>query len=285
MRKNFIVSFFTLFLIGFIYLIVQSNEDVGGKRLPQPEEGWKRYNDNGAFIYNGTWEQGKSSFPKAFHNGDHTGSKVKGDTIEFEFKGTQLRVLTRKGPDRPKELRITVDGEEVDFSAYNKSHTNGFDVVYEKIGLADVKHKIKIENGKGMFLFDAIDINEDGELLEPSLEPEKPIKKNINNKLYVSGESMYKLIAGEIYSWGENKYGQLGLGDTKKRSLSAKEKVNISEKIENLVVGKNFVIALGESGKVYGWGDNTSELFTDQGELVLSPVEFDEGIESIIKAE
>ncbi|MDQ0174596.1 alpha-tubulin suppressor-like RCC1 family protein [Bacillus chungangensis] len=68
--------------------------------------------------------------------------------------------------------------------------------------------------------------------------------------MFVANNSIYKLVEGEVYSWGENSYGQLGLGDTKKRSISSKEKVNLPEKIIDLVVGKNFVVALGESGKV-----------------------------------
>ncbi|PIJ96852.1 hypothetical protein [Lysinibacillus sphaericus] len=289
MKKKFVVSFFTLLLFALSLFIFDSNEVKAatiGERLPQPEEGWKRYDDTEVpFVLTGSWKQTKSDTPSAFYKGAHTGSNVKGDTIEFEFKGTQLRLLTRKGPNRPKDFKVTIDGEETTLSLYNASLTSGFDIVYEKKDLVDKEHKVIIENGNGWFFFDAIDINRDGELLEPIPEPETPNETDRKGKLYVANESIYKLVAGEVYAWGENKYGQLGLGDTKKRSLSSKEKVVLPEKIVNLVVGKNFVIALGESGKVYGWGDNTSELFGDNGGLILSPVEFDGDIQSIIKAE
>lgn len=299
-KKKFLLSFSALLLFSLSLFTFDSNEVEAvttSQQLLQPEEGWERYDDSeAAFVLKGSWKQGKSSAPKAFYKGAHTGSSAKGATIEFEFKGTQLRLLTRKGPDRPKDLKVIIDGEEEIFSAHSKSFTNGFDVVYEKIGLDDKRHKVIIENGKGLFYFDAIDINYDGELLpigsEDSLpDIDDPItspddkETNGNGRMYVSNNSIYKLAAGEVFSWGDNSYGQLGLGDMKKRSLSSKEKVNLPEKIIDLVVGKNFVIVLGESGKVYGWGDNTSELFGDNGGLILSPIEFDEDVEAVIKAE
>ena len=260
-----------------------------GDRLPNPEDGWKRYDDvDPAFNYNGNWK-GSSNRASTFYERTHYESKVKGEYIEFEFKGTQLRILTRKGPDRPKNLKVIIDGEEEIFSAHHNNFTNGFDIVYEKRDLDNKRHNVIIENGNGMFLFDAIDIDDDGELFP--IGPEDPLpdpddkEANGDGGLYISNNSIYKLAAGEVFSWGDNSYGQLGLGDMKKRSLSSKEKVNLPEEIIDIVVGKNFVIALGESGKVYGWGDNTSELFGDNGGLILSPIEFDEDIKAIIKAE
>ncbi|MGE7111243.1 LamG-like jellyroll fold domain-containing protein [Lysinibacillus sp. NPDC047702] len=121
--------------------------------------------------------------------------------------------------------------------------------------------------------------------IEPEVDsPTQPQKDK--GTLYVSNNAFYKLTeSGDVYSWGENNYGQLGLGDTEKRSLVKKEKVNLPEKIIDLVVGKNFVVVIGESSKVYGWGDNTSLLFNERGGLILSPVEFDENIGKIYKSE
>lgn len=130
---------------------------------------------------------------------------------------------------------------------------------------------------------DNIQIYDDS--IEPVVDPPSP-PKNDKGTLYVSNNAFYKLTeSGDVYSWGENNYGQLGLGDTEKRSLVRKEKVNLPEKIIDLVVGKNFVVVISESGKVYGWGDNTSFLFNERGGLILSPVEFDENIGEIHKAE
>ncbi|GAA5416208.1 hypothetical protein Pryu01_01240 [Paraliobacillus ryukyuensis] len=126
--------------------------------------------------------------------------------------------------------------------------------------------------------------NQEQNNTEPTPDPQNPEIKE-GTKLYVGNESLYKLSSGDIYAWGNNQYGQLGLGDMQNRDISSREKVDLPEKIIDLVIGKNFVIALGESGKVYGWGDNTSELYDDNGGLILSPVEFDEDIQSIIKAE
>lgn len=106
---------------------------------------------------------------------------------------------------------------------------------------------------------------------------------SLNSKLYVGTKSSYKLTAaGDVISWGENSYGQLGLGDTKKRVKSQKGKVNLPEKITNLVMGQNFVVALGESGKVYGWGDNASGILADEDGIIKEPVVVDEEITELI---
>lgn len=48
-------------------------------------------------------------------------------------------------------------------------------------------------------------------------------------------------------------------------------------------MGKNFVIALGESGKAYGWGDNSAGILADDDGIIKSPVEVDSEITDIIE--
>ena len=105
-------------------------------------------------------------------------------------------------------------------------------------------------------------------------------------KLFSGNNALYKLDEnGNIFAWGNNSYGQLGLGDTENRSLSTKGKVAIFEPVSDLIIGERFVIALCKSGNVYAWGDNTSKLFSDSGGIIPIPIQFDEGIGAIIKAE
>ncbi|AYV67239.1 hypothetical protein C2I06_10310 [Niallia circulans] len=123
---------------------------------------------------------------------------------------------------------------------------------------------------------DSIQIFND--VIEPSKE-----QHTSKSKLYVGNKSFYKLTSnGEVYAWGENSYGQLGLGDTSKRTLSKKEKINLPEKVTDISVGQNFVIALGESGKVYGWGDNSSGVLSDEIGSIKSPVEVESEISEIV---
>ena len=57
----------------------------------------------------------------------------------------------------------------------------------------------------------------------------------------------------EIYSWGSNDNGRLGLGDT--ISKYSPQKINLTN-IMSVSCGINFTIALTINGKLYSWGNN-----------------------------
>ncbi len=61
---------------------------------------------------------------------------------------------------------------------------------------------------------------------------------------------------GEIYSWGDNSNGQLGIGNEEKQTVPAK--VNDIKWIKELYYNHNFhtVFALNRFGEVYSWGSN-----------------------------
>ena len=61
---------------------------------------------------------------------------------------------------------------------------------------------------------------------------------------------------GEIYSWGDNSNGQLGIGNEEKQTVPAK--VNDIKGIKELYYNYNFhtVFALNRFGEVYSWGAN-----------------------------
>ena len=74
---------------------------------------------------------------------------------------------------------------------------------------------------------------------------------------------------GQVWAWGKNNYGQVGQGQVEEEdgSLTALTddqlsplKVTMPEgvKIVSIATGKGHVLALGEDGKVYGWGLNAS---------------------------
>jgi len=62
---------------------------------------------------------------------------------------------------------------------------------------------------------------------------------------------------GSIETWGKNNFGQLGLGNTINYD-EPQEIEKIEETIVEIVAGNSHVLALGESGKIYAWGLNTS---------------------------
>lgn len=64
----------------------------------------------------------------------------------------------------------------------------------------------------------------------------------------------------EIYVWGSNKHGQLGLGDFK--NIKCPQKLSLTN-IKSIICGGYYTIALTMSNTIYSWGDN------DRGQLGL----------------
>ncbi len=72
---------------------------------------------------------------------------------------------------------------------------------------------------------------------------------------------------GTVWTWGQNIYGQLGIGNTDLYNEPQKVTIikgtitnsdgtitNVEETIKDIAVGNYHVLALGETGKVYAWG-------------------------------
>lgn len=76
---------------------------------------------------------------------------------------------------------------------------------------------------------------------------------------------------GTVWSWGQNQYGQLGLGNTNSYNEPQKisiikntitnadgSKTEVEEVIKDIAVGNYQTLALSETGKVYSWGLGSS---------------------------
>jgi alpha-tubulin suppressor-like RCC1 family protein len=88
--------------------------------------------------------------------------------------------------------------------------------------------------------------------------------------------------SGEVYAWGINTHGQLGLGDTENRLMPTK--VPGLTKVKAIAVGGDHVLALTESGEVYAWGWNgAGELGLGDFENRLTPTKVPglEGVKAI----
>ena len=95
--------------------------------------------------------------------------------------------------------------------------------------------------------------------------------KEINiKKMYEGNCCMFaQTVEGMIYSWGSNKWGQLGYGQTDEQDKFYKPK-KIEFKVNNdqvLIVdikcGSLHNLALSNNGKVFGWGDNHARQITE----------------------
>lgn len=137
-----------------------------GQPLTSPESGWKRYDDtNGAFIYNGTFSQGVSN--QAYKGKEHL-TNVVNDKITFEFKGTQLRILAGRYPNRSDSIEVYLNGTQVSTLTQNGTHT-GQVLIYEVLDLPETVHSVEIINktttSNTYMSLDAIDINSNGYLI------------------------------------------------------------------------------------------------------------------------
>lgn len=59
---------------------------------------------------------------------------------------------------------------------------------------------------------------------------------------------------GLLYSWGWNKFGQLGLGHNDDTHTPCEVKLSDNDKIENIASGWRHTLAISKSGKCFAWG-------------------------------
>lgn len=75
--------------------------------------------------------------------------------------------------------------------------------------------------------------------------------------IYCGGHhSFYKNSKGEIFSWGLNTHGQLGIGHTENTCIPTKIKALEGVNIKMIKGGEHHTIALTQEGSVYCWGKN-----------------------------
>ncbi|WP_173602560.1 hypothetical protein [Bacillus cereus] len=144
-----------------------------GDQLKQPEAGWKRLDGTDSLLkYQGTWEKGSSSdwYNGTYHYVKDNDSK---GAVEFDFYGTQLRIITcfDVASYRTDDISITIDGVTEKYSeiASAKIYQG---LAYEKLGLTKGKHRVRIQCGtKGTYRLniDAIDIDADGYIEKPPI--------------------------------------------------------------------------------------------------------------------
>ncbi|MCC0638968.1 MULTISPECIES: discoidin domain-containing protein [unclassified Clostridioides] len=142
-----------------------------GDSLPQPEAGWRRYDDNYKdIIYSEKYNKmriltcygGECSYVDNIPY-DET-------SIKFAFVGTKIRIICVNYIDRSDIVDIDIDGVVEQFST-KENIQNTSKVDYEKLNLENKIHNVKIsvnKNSQGVhLLFDCIDIDEDGYILSP----------------------------------------------------------------------------------------------------------------------
>ncbi|SNS21498.1 hypothetical protein SAMN05446037_100659 [Anaerovirgula multivorans] len=155
-----------------------------GQQLLQPENGWERYDDTNSYIeYTGTgWG---IHYNSAYYNGTlhyiPTNPIDTDVTARFKFKGTDLRFIASVHTEYTTDLTCTIDGVEYPSFSVN-SGTSHQKLMFEVTGLVSKIHEavFKAKNDLRRWSFDAIDINEDGELVDIDAYNTKHLIKSSN---------------------------------------------------------------------------------------------------------
>ena len=160
--------------------MANNNLNVATKQLLQPETGWKRIDDTDSnIIYNGTGWISKTVSGRNIYNDTWNYSYNVGDSYDIYFKSSNVRLiaLTSSNQMQDNNIKIILDDNIIEYkSFYNKDrNVEGSWLVFEKLNLDNTLHHIKVVllkgngSGKDCIELDAIDIDEDGFLLNETV--------------------------------------------------------------------------------------------------------------------
>ncbi|EES50080.1 Ig-like domain-containing protein [Clostridium botulinum] len=146
-----------------------------GQQFFQPEDSWRRFDDRDKKIkYEGTWSLNNGFTSEEYLNcNTHAiGNQSNENKITFYFYGTKVRLLSNINPTRTGYFDIYLDDKLIGrYNQYNDI-SKYFSVYFEKTNLSKTIHKISIENidyntnGNLLYVFDTLDIDEDGYLID-----------------------------------------------------------------------------------------------------------------------
>lgn len=193
--EKFVSKVGIVFLMALMFGVVSCGSAYAaavGQTLITPEAQWQRYDDtNTTFGYLGTWKDIQDT--NWLNNTRHT-TYENNARVRFNFIGTKLRLLETNWYADVK-FKISIDGVVEDYSLVTSSSVDKGRCIYEKTNLSYKEHYVEISTidiKSQYFSFDAIDIDENGELksynenpinntnkVVLNIEPEKnKIKKN-----------------------------------------------------------------------------------------------------------
>ncbi|WP_432664897.1 fibronectin type III domain-containing protein [Wukongibacter baidiensis] len=142
-----------------------------GEILLEPESGWKRYDDTVPQIFYGGGGWSVGSYSGNYKSTVHLVLTTSKPYYVFKFYGSKFRIITDFNYNHAENIQVTIDDNlPVSYSEYAESVSRSV-LGFEKVDLDYGYHTVKVEkqntDGNAYFTLDAIDIDEDGELLHP----------------------------------------------------------------------------------------------------------------------
>lgn len=185
------VMVLTIMSIGIMNNEIVANAATVGEQLLQPEDGWKRYDDNDSNItYNGDWiyasdsscYNGYGHYSPNFYTGN--------ESVKFNCYSSRLRVISIQYPNYASNYKILIDNKEYVFSLNGNDIRQdiALDLQFDK-GIHSIEIFCGTDGNYQRLYIDAIDIDSDGYLLpfnESSISLDKPslnLKENTSDRL------------------------------------------------------------------------------------------------------
>lgn len=104
-----------------------------GDSLTQPEPGWQRIDDtDNLFVYSSGWSKRPPQLEPTYNGSYHYTSNTK-SSLKFRFYGTKIRYIGQTYSNKPRVVRMNIDGVEETFA---QKGPNTYQIVnYEKVDL------------------------------------------------------------------------------------------------------------------------------------------------------
>ncbi|PEN53268.1 hypothetical protein CN540_20320 [Bacillus toyonensis] len=179
--------------------------------VTSPEPGWKRFDDNTSeILYDANWDK-NVAYPGAYGGKSTRAHKGKNSSFRFKFKGTKFRLIVGSSTTEfySDKISVRIDDLPLEFFDANAPADTNQVLKYEKLGLEDKEHevKVKVETSRPGALsydyrFDALDIDDTGSLIKINTignvltEPEKGWKRIDDNDPLIRYIGNWKLTTG-----------------------------------------------------------------------------------------
>ncbi|NFG58196.1 Ig-like domain-containing protein [Clostridium botulinum] len=161
------VMVLTIMGIGAIQNGTIANAATVGDSLKVAEDGWKRIDDkklNNYATKNSSWTTGEST---DYYDKTYTRNMSPNEEYSFRFYGDKFRLITCSSSNRSTDTKVYID--DIMYNVDMTKHKGNEILIFQELKLEKSVHTIKFISGTTnleKFILDAIDINEDGFLLD-----------------------------------------------------------------------------------------------------------------------